>query len=528
MKKAIGYVRISTKDQSNFSLEGQDEFISQYCSKNNLELITIFKDDGESAKNFDRPNWKALELFIKRNHSQVDQLVICKYDRFSRNLGEALKKIELFETKYKILIVSAMEPIGLHPQNPYYTKMRTDFINNAQTELLIIRDRTKFGIHHAAKQGRVVNNAPFGYKNARDEKNKPIIQIVPEKAEAIKTLFRKFINGDSIAQLKKAAPLLGYKKTGKSAITRMLSNPVYAGMVKVNAYYDEQEQLVKGIHEGIISENDWWKVQTLLKPEKPRSRYVLNENVPLRGILLCHTCGKVLTAGNSKGKKLYYWYYCCLTCKNANISAIKIHAQLIEILQTFSLPQSYIDYLKRKVIDTLEGEVKSAKSKYQKSITELADINLKKDNLEEKFIGGDIDKETYIKWKRRYDLDRDEQLAIQKETKIPIDRRWAIFENLIGYLTDITALYNLATLDQKQSILRWVFDSPLSYSDGMYRTLSLRSLFASKAALLKEKRLLMIEKSSENLFEIEPSTQNAPSIEHIYSLLHIISDIKIA
>ena len=54
MKKAIGYVRISTEDQSNFSIDGQQKLIAEYCTKKGIELLNMFTDEGQSAKNFDR------------------------------------------------------------------------------------------------------------------------------------------------------------------------------------------------------------------------------------------------------------------------------------------------------------------------------------------------------------------------------------------------------------------------------------------------------------------------------------------
>ena len=49
MKKAIGYIRISTKDQSNFSLEGQEKYIREYAERLQITISAIFKDDGKSA-----------------------------------------------------------------------------------------------------------------------------------------------------------------------------------------------------------------------------------------------------------------------------------------------------------------------------------------------------------------------------------------------------------------------------------------------------------------------------------------------
>ena len=64
--KAIGYIRLSDEDQSNYSLEGQERQIKDYCSRNNLELLKIYKDNGESSYTFDRKAFGALEREIKQ------------------------------------------------------------------------------------------------------------------------------------------------------------------------------------------------------------------------------------------------------------------------------------------------------------------------------------------------------------------------------------------------------------------------------------------------------------------------------
>ncbi|TBO44475.1 recombinase family protein [Pedobacter kyonggii] len=94
---AIGYIRISKKDQSTHSLDYQEKSIRDYCDRNALELGSLFIDDGESSYTFDRPDYKALEDFIKKNKKSVKYLVIFDHDRFSRNLPEALQKIEFLE-----------------------------------------------------------------------------------------------------------------------------------------------------------------------------------------------------------------------------------------------------------------------------------------------------------------------------------------------------------------------------------------------------------------------------------------------
>ncbi|WP_412679276.1 recombinase family protein [Brevibacillus centrosporus] len=47
MKRAVGYIRVSTSDQAEFgvSLEFQVDSIKQHCLKNNFDLIEICKEN---------------------------------------------------------------------------------------------------------------------------------------------------------------------------------------------------------------------------------------------------------------------------------------------------------------------------------------------------------------------------------------------------------------------------------------------------------------------------------------------------
>ena len=77
---AISYLRLCIRDQSRYSLEYQESGINEYHKRNNIELLAIFKDSGRSSYNFDRPNYIALESFIKKRgfHLRVLQPVVQK------------------------------------------------------------------------------------------------------------------------------------------------------------------------------------------------------------------------------------------------------------------------------------------------------------------------------------------------------------------------------------------------------------------------------------------------------------------
>jgi hypothetical protein len=54
--RAVGYVRVSTDEQvQGFSLEGQTERIQSYAESQDYSLERIYRDDGYSAKDLNRP-----------------------------------------------------------------------------------------------------------------------------------------------------------------------------------------------------------------------------------------------------------------------------------------------------------------------------------------------------------------------------------------------------------------------------------------------------------------------------------------
>jgi site-specific DNA recombinase len=527
MKKAIGYVRISDKDQSNFSITGQADIITSYCSKNNIEVVTIFTDEGESAKNFDRPDWKQLQQFIKQNHAGIDILIVAKFDRFSRNVAEALQMIELMENTYRIRVMSAMEPIHLHRESPFYFQFRSQILLGANTELLIIKDRTRFGMHHALKSGRYVSKAPIGYTNTRDGSNKPLLIINQDKAEHIKFIYASFLQGVSIQSIRHQLRTRGMIIAGNSTIQSILQNPVYMGYVLQPSYYDEPEKLIKALHDAIIDADTWWRVHAIFHQKKQPCRTTISAEFPLRGVLKCY-CGRQLTAANSRGKKILVGYYKCNHHTGANFNAKRLHRQFNEILKELSLPQAHIDYLRSQVITEINNELKSAEKEQQAKQSQLSAIEKKIDQLEEKFFASDIDRATYSKWKMRYHSERGtlhDQLAALRR---PADETWAQYSANFDKLADLHWLYHAAEVEQKQSFVRLGFDSELYYEAGIYRTPSIIDLFAHKAHTLKEKGLLIIEQPNTITSQFAGSAPHGNTIEPLRAFFSLLAQIKAA
>ena len=114
----------------------------------------------------------------------------------------------------------------------------------------------------------------------------------------------------------------------------MLRNPVYSGKIVVPKEGDEEYQLVEGIHEAIVSEDVFYKVQNILQGKKRvQGGYFAKEELPLRGSLFCSNCGGHVTGSASRSKTgKRHFYYHCNHCSNERFPAEKVNESFSELL----------------------------------------------------------------------------------------------------------------------------------------------------------------------------------------------------
>jgi hypothetical protein len=90
----LQYIRVSTDEQAEkgFSQRNQEEMLRKYCSINH-KLHCVFED--HSAKTFNRPQWKKFLDDVKKNKNKINLVLFMKWDRFSRNAGDAYQMINV-------------------------------------------------------------------------------------------------------------------------------------------------------------------------------------------------------------------------------------------------------------------------------------------------------------------------------------------------------------------------------------------------------------------------------------------------
>lgn len=375
MKKGILYIRVSTDEQAEkgYSIADQEERLIRHCERNSIEVIAVYHED-YSAKTFDRPEFNKLMNFCKKNPGDVDYLLFINWSRFGRNTGDSYGVIKQLN-KLNIEPQAIEQPLDLKiPEN----KMMLAFylaspeVENDRRSINVYR-----GMRRAKKSGRWMATAPLGYKNARDENNKPII-VADKNAVLIRKAFEELLSKNfTIEEVRRRFNSHGLK-CSRSNFNRLVHNPVYAGKILIPSTIDEPEELVEGVHEPIVDANTFWEVQEILNGRKPKNikRIKTNDRFPLRGFLRCSRCGNTLTASSSRGRLggRYEYYHCSNGCSE-RLHAHQVNADFIKLFQSISSNEVVMD-LYSDVLNDLFKESDKDRGQRQLVIQAKIDRNL--------------------------------------------------------------------------------------------------------------------------------------------------------
>jgi len=305
-KNAILYRRVSTTDQKKYggSLSSQKDSLREFCRKNEINIIKEYEEDF-SAKNFDRPSIQNLLKFAKENRKDIDYILISNWDRFARDVSGALNVIKSTK-EYGIEINSINNWVDYN--DPNQLLLLLIHLGLPEIDNLNKSNKVKIGMRQGLKEGRWNMRQPIGYIKGKDENGRPLMQVDEKKYKLIRKLFLMFESGlysqNQLLKMKKFERL----KLSKSNLSRMLKNELYAGKIKIPANETENETIIDGLHEAIISFKTYIKVQKILESKRRIKNGSYDDILFMRGHLKCDKCGRNLTGSGSKsktGKKHY-------------------------------------------------------------------------------------------------------------------------------------------------------------------------------------------------------------------------------
>ena len=469
--------RVSSEEQAKgYSLDIQLEQLTTYCNRNDINILKHYRED-HSAKDFNRPEFQNFLKYAKKNKDSIDLLLVTSWDRFSRNITDAFIILRELET-LGIQVQAIEQPIDMSiPENKAMLALFLAIpeIDNDRRSIKI-----KGGMRAALKAGRWCRTAPFGYRNSRDDENKPII-VANENSKYVEFLYRQFSRNVSLSELRFQVADFG-KEIPLNSIRNILLNSVYMGKIVVPELKEEPRVLVEGEHEGIISEKLFYKVQDIFASNRAKRNWTVytphKPEFPLRGVLFCSKCDAKMTASKSKGRSKYYGYYHCNYCANERHKSEKVNSAIEDILKRFKLKKSAAVIYKSTVKSLLKGEKKDLVIKKSKLEKANSTMDSRIEKLQDIYIDGDIDKTHYKTTLERY---KKEKSSITEELGTLHSENsnyHAWFKKGINFMFDFRTIYSKMDVSSKQRLIQVIFPDKLSYDSEKCRTGKLNEFLA--------------------------------------------------
>ncbi len=304
--KAVIYLRVSTKEQAEegYSIPAQAEACRRYIADRGWELADEFVDRGESARTADRPQLQAMLARLSEDPS-IDRLVVHKLDRLARNL-EDHAAVRAALRKAGVQLHSVTESLEDSASGKLVEGILASIAEFYSANLA---QEIRKGMDQKAAEGGWPARAPFGYRNVRRDGTGRRGESVLEpdhQAPLVVWAFERYATGEvSLDSLTGALANKGLRNRlgnppGKSAVHRMLRNPVYAGVVRWRGVDRE------GTHPALITRELFHRVQSVLDAHSSGGERSWKHDHYLKGTLVCAECGSRLYYVVAKGRFGYF------------------------------------------------------------------------------------------------------------------------------------------------------------------------------------------------------------------------------
>lgn len=337
------YVRVSTEEQRDYgySIDGQIRELTDYCDKQDYNIIDVYNDAGHSAKDMKRPNLERLIKDIEKG--KIDVVVAIKVDRLTRE-GYDGQWFLRFCKEHECGLVFLYENYDV--TTPNGEMMYGMSLLFGQRERREIGARTKRGMEEAVKQGKYPAKVPYGYMRNLDGK----LEIEPISAKVVQDIFELYSKGTSalkIAEImaKENRYLTDNGKWQEQRITNIISNFIYKGELHWGQYSrKEQNILIVPNHSPAIISQELFDRCQIQKEKNGHGNYGKKIHI-FHQVVRCPICHKIMNncyTVKHRNKKIIYNYY--VRCDNKHCfnkgkcyNATKIEQQLIRLLNELSI-----------------------------------------------------------------------------------------------------------------------------------------------------------------------------------------------
>lgn len=464
------YIRVSTDEQAEqgISIAAQKSRLISYCKAQGWEIYDFYVDDGFSGKDLERPAMQ--RLINDARQKKFDAVLVLKLDRLSRKQKDVLFLLEDVLDPLSIGFKSATETFDT--TTPFGKAALGMMAVFAQLERETIIERVKMAKKESAKQGRFPGGpAPYGYTYNYSSKN---IELDELQAATVRWIYEHYLQSGhgyqyiTVELENNGVPGPTNMRWNKNCIRKILTNPIYAGLVahKGNMY--------PGKHQLIIEREKWEEVQALIKDKGS-----VRTNAPVHtglisGIVWCGECGARMRVKNvwqnyptTAPKKVIRYYVCYSQEGSARHMVRKAgckcgykHADEIENKVTAELYRySFDQNLLRQVVEeslTNNTDKKTVLRILNQATKELSVIDKKLERWYEAFEKGALEPDELmerVKNLRERKIFLNNQIA-QMESKLKQEEtRQSNVEEVLEIFNNFPVIWAEATPQERREII---------------------------------------------------------------------------
>lgn len=437
------YSRKSVYTGKGESIENQIEMCKQYIHSKFSEVsdadITVYEDEGFSAKNTDRPQFQQMLRDIKLK--KPDFVVCYRLDRISRNVSDFSSLIEDLNDRSISFVCIKEEFDTSKPMGKAMMYIASVF---AQLERETIAERVRDNMLMLARTGRWLGGTtPTGYTSEKQQeiiidgkvKTSCKLKDNPDELRAVDRIFEKFLELRSVSGVSKYLIKQGIKsRSGKyyslPGIKEILQNPVYCvadrdaldyftaqnsdvcfeekdcsdkyGLLAYNKRDYKKKHAPRqsmdkwiiaiGKHKGRVSGKKWVAVQNIIEDNIPTGKKpakMHNDYSLLSGLIYCEKCGSRLfaKARSGKGATPGLFDYVCSSklrggtelCDCQNIGGQQADDMVCDYLMKYTDESSSIYKLLEKLKHDLQGQ--KQESPLESTEARMSKCNDEMDNL---------------------------------------------------------------------------------------------------------------------------------------------------
>jgi len=397
-KSALIYCRVSTEDQvkGGYSLQTQEKFCEKFACDNGYEILAVYRDEGKSGTNLDRPALQ--DLFAKcQKDKSIEAIIVQETDRLARNTKDHLT-IKALLKKADIKIISVAQP--MLDDSPEGNMIDTILASVNQFQSDINSRKTKKNLQEKFNSGWWPGWAPLGYLNKkRNERN--IVVKDPERWDLVKEGLKIYLTGNySALEIVNVLYKKGLKsRTGKrisnSIMINILKNPFYAGVMRWN----KQEKT--GRHEIMITPDEHKQILSIINSHNHHACRRRIHNFLLRGFVFCDICGQRYTAEKHRIGKNPDYYHCSARSikhsnKGQNVRVKELEEQVEEQFKNIQFSKEFISLVIQKVKKLYEGKKIKKKQRKRILLNKKMKFERRKEIAERKLISGVLTDEDFI------------------------------------------------------------------------------------------------------------------------------------